>query len=362
MSKQTLKRMVGLLCIAVALTACKEKEEVVDVVRAIKTMTVAEQAASQLRKFPAVVAAVDSSGLSFQVGGQVASVAVDIGDRVEKGQVLAVLDPEPYQLDLDAVRAELVKARDAVNESESQYEREKRIYDQGAGVKSRLDVAEYRYKAAKSAVDFQVAKLAQAERNLRKTTLLAPYDGTIAWRSVQPNEEVRVGQKIFEINATGQLEVQLAVPEGTVDLIHIDDPARITFPTLPGDSAVGRISFIGSAAVQANAFPVKVELVVVDAEVKPGMTAEATLTIAKENQAPGYTVPLQAILPAAKANRGYVFVFDPNTSTVKKTPVLFNGVRGKKAVATEGLKPEDIIGVAGVSLLADGMTVRLIEP
>ena len=115
MSKQTLKRMVGLLCIVVALTACKEKEEIVDVVRAIKTMTVAEQAASQLRKFPAVVAAVDSSDLSFQVGGQVASVAVDIGDRVEKGQVLAVLDPEPYQLDLDAVRAELVKARDAVS-------------------------------------------------------------------------------------------------------------------------------------------------------------------------------------------------------------------------------------------------------
>ena len=362
MSKQTLKRMVGLLCIVVALTACKEKEEIVDVVRAIKTMTVAEQAASQLRKFPAVVAAVDAAGLSFQVGGQVASVAVDIGDRVEKGQVLAVLDPEPYQLDLDAVRAELVKARDAVNESESQYEREKRIYDQGAGVKSRLDVAEYRYKAAKSAVDFQVAKLAQAERNLRKTTLLAPYDGTIAWRSVQPNEEVQVGQKIFEINATGQLEVQLAVPEGTVDLVHIDDPARITFPTLPGESAVGRISFIGSAAVQANAFPVKVELVVVDAEVKPGMTAEATLTIAKENQAPGYTVPLQAILPAAKTNQGYAFVYDPQTSTVKKTPVRFRGVQGKKAVATEGLAPGDIIAVAGASFLADGMKVKLIEP
>ena len=136
-----------------------------------------------------------------------------------------------------------------------------------------------------------MAKLAQAERNLRKTTLIAPYDGTIAWRSVQPNEEVRVGQKIFEIDATGQMEVQLAVPEGTVDLIHIDDPARITFPTLPGESAVGRISYIGSAAVQANAFPVKVELVVVETKVKPGMTAEATLTTANKNRAPGYTVP-----------------------------------------------------------------------
>jgi len=362
MSKQTLKRMVGLLCITAALTACKEKAEVVDVVRAIKTMTVSAQAAEQQRKFPAVVAAVDAADLSFQVGGQVASVAVDIGDRVAKGQVLAVLDPEPYQLDVDAVKAELVRARDAVNESKSRYDREQRIYDQGAGVQSRLEAAEYNYKATKSAVDFQVAKLAQAERNLRKTTLVAPYDGTIAWRSVQPNEEVQVGQKIFEINATGQMEVQLAVPEGTVDLIHIDDPARITFPTLPGESAVGRISFIGSAAVQANAFPVKVELVVLNAKVKPGMTAEATLTIADENQTPGYTVPLQAILPAAKASRGYVFVYDPQSSMVRKTPVRFRGLEEKKAIATEGLAPGDIIAVAGASFLADGMKVKLMEP
>jgi RND family efflux transporter MFP subunit len=362
MSKQTLKRMIGLLCIAVALTACKEKEEIVDVVRAIKTTTIREQATKQLRKFPAVVAAVDSSDLSFQVGGQVASVAVDIGDRVEKGQILAVLDPEPYQLDVDAVKAELVKARDAVNESKSQYDREQRIYDQGAGVKSRLEVAEYNYKATKSAVDFQVAKLAQAQRNLRKTTLVAPYDGTIALRSVQPNEEVQVGQKIFEIDATGQMEVQLAVPEGTIDQIHIDDAARVTFPTLPGDSAVGRISYIGSAAVKANAFPVKVELVVVDPKVKPGMTAEATLTLAEDNQAAGYTLPIQAILPAAKANWGYAFLFDPNTSTIKKTPIRFHGVEEKKAIAAEGLKPGDIIAVAGVSFLADGMTVKLLEP
>ena len=69
---------------AVALTACKEKTEIVEEVRAIKTMTVSEQAAEKIFKFSGLVAAVDSSGLSFQVGGQVESVEVDIGDRVTK--------------------------------------------------------------------------------------------------------------------------------------------------------------------------------------------------------------------------------------------------------------------------------------
>jgi multidrug efflux system membrane fusion protein len=362
MSKQTLKRMVWLFCLSVALTACKEKTEVVDVVRAIKTMTVSAQAAAQVRKFPAVVAAVDAAGLSFQVGGQVVSVAVDIGDRVEKGQVLAVLDPEPYQLDVSAIQAELVKAKDYVNESKSQYEREKRIFDQGAGVKSRLDVAEYNYKAAKSAVDYQVARLEQAKRNLSKTKLLSPYDGTIAWRSVQPNEEVQVGQKIFEINASGKMEAQLAVPETTIDQIHIDDAVTIAFPTLPGASAQGRISYIGSAAVQANAFPVKVALLDPNEKVKPGMTAEVTLTMDDQGRTPGYTMPLQAVLPASEANQGYAFVYDPQTSTVKKTQVRFSSLQGKNVVATEGLEPGDIIAVAGVSFLADGMKVKLMQP
>ena len=361
MTRQTLKQMLGLLCISFAVVACKEKTEIIEVIRPIKTITVSEQAAEQIRKFPGTVAAVDSSGLSFQVAGQVELVNVDIGDHVAKDQVLATLDPEPYQLEADAAKAELVKAKANVTNTKAEYDRQKRVFEQGAGAKSDLDAAEYNYKAARSAVNVQVARLDLANRNLRKTKLLSPYDGAIAWRSVQPHEEVQVGQKVFEINAKGTMEVQLAVPESTIDQIHIDGPATITFPTLPGESVKGRISFIGSAAVKAGAFPVKVELIDPNKDVKPGMTAEANLFIKDENRQPGYLVPLQAILPATEANQGYVFVYDPQTSTVKKTPVRSRGIENQKAIVSEGLKVGDIIAVAGVSFLADGMEVKLMK-
>jgi RND family efflux transporter MFP subunit len=361
MTKQMFKRMVWLICIAVGLTACKEKVEIIEVIRPIKTITVKEQPADQIRKFSGQVAAVDSSGLSFQVGGQVESVEVDIGDHVKKDQVLAVLDPEPYQLDVDAIKAELVKARDNVTKTKAEYERQKRIYEQGAGAERYVEVAEFEYKAAKSAVEYQIAKLDLVRRNLRKTKLLSPYDGVIAWRSVQPNEEVKAGQKIFEINAKGEMEVQLAVPETTVDRIHIDDPATITFPSLPGESARGRISYIGGAAVKANAFPVKVELINQNKQVKPGITAEANLALKDENRKHGYLVPIQALLPSPEPNRGHAFVYDPATSTVKKTPVHSRGMADKKVIIDEGLKAGDIIAVAGASFLTDGMEVKLLE-
>jgi RND family efflux transporter MFP subunit len=361
MTKQTFERMVWLLCLSVALTACKEKTEIIEVVRSIKTITISEQPTEKIFKFSGQVAAVDSSGLSFQVGGQVESVKVDIGDRVKKGQILAVLDPEPYQLEVDAIKAELVKARDNVTKTKAEYERHKRIFEQGAGAERYVEIAEYNYKAARSAVNFQIARLDQVKRDLRKTKLLSPYEGIIAWRSVQPNEEVRVGQKILEINATGEMEVELAIPETTIDRIHLDDPATITFPTLPGEYTKGRISYIGGAAVKANAFPAKVALIDPNEKVKPGMTAEATLTVKDENRKPGYLVPMQAVLPSPEPDRGYAFVYDPGTSTVKKTPVRSHGTENKKVIVDEGLAAGDIIAVAGVSFLADGMEVKLLE-
>ena len=361
MTKQTFKQMIWLLCLAVALTACKQKTEIVEVIRPIKTITVSEQPAEQIRKFSGQVAAVDSSELSFQVGGQVVSVAVDIGDRVTKDQVLAVLDPEPYQLDVDAIKAELIKARDNVDKTKAEYERQKRIHEQGAGAQKFVEVSEFNYKSAQSTVNYQIARLDQVKRNLRKTKLLAPYDGTIAWRSVQPNEEVQAGQKVLEINATGKMEVQLAVPETTVDLIHIDDPATITFPSLPDESAKGRISFIGGAAVKVNAFPVKVELLDPGENIKPGITAEAGLSLKDENQKSGYLVPIQALSPSPEPNRGYAFVYEPQTSTVKKTAVRSRGMADKKVIIDEGLKAGDIIAVAGVSFLSDGMEVKLMK-
>jgi RND family efflux transporter MFP subunit len=353
--------MIWLLCLAVALTACKEKTEIVEVIRSIKTITISDQATEQIRKFSGVVAAVDSSGLSFQVGGQVLTVEVDIGDRVKKDQVLAVLDPEPYQLDVDGAQAGLVKSGANVVNTKAELERQKRVFKQGAGAKSDLDAAEYNYKAARSAVNFQTARLNLAKRNLRLTTLLSPYDGAIAWRSVEPHEEVKVGQKVFEIDAKGAMEVKLAVPETTIDRIHIDDPATVTFPTLPGESVKGRITYIGSAAVKANAFPVKVELIEPNEKIKPGMTAEANLSIKDENQQPGYLIPLQAILPVEDAKQGHAFVYDPKTSTVKKTLIHVRGSQHDQAIVSEGLAAGDIIAVAGVSFLADGLKVRLMK-
>ena len=136
---------------------------------------------------------------------------------------------------MDAAQAGLATAKANVVNTKAEYERQERVYSQGAGAESKLDRAKYNYNAALSQVNYQIAKLNLAKRNLRKTMLTSPYDGHIAWRSVDPHEEITVGQKIFAIDAKGELEVHLAVSETTIDRIHINAATTIPFPTLPGE-------------------------------------------------------------------------------------------------------------------------------
>lgn len=361
MAKHLLKKNLCLVFILIAIAGCGEKQKIVEEIRAIKTITVTELATGQIRKFSGIVKATDSSALSFEVAGKVTFVKVDIGDHVEKGQVLAVLDKEPYELDVKAAEAEVVKARANVVQKKAEYERQDRVYQKGAGTKSWLDRAKYQYDASISGVDYAVARLNIAKRDLSKTFLYSPYEGHIGKRLVEPHEEVKAGKKIFEIDAEGAMEVRLDVPETTISRIHTGSLVTVTFPMLTGESVKGRITYIGSAAVKANAFPVKIEIIEIPDKINPGMTAEAAFVLKDESRESGYLVPVQAILPAKEARQGYAFVYDPKTSTVRKALIHTRGVQYNMIIISEGLSAGDIIAVAGVSFLADGMKVKLME-
>ena len=339
--------------------ACEEEQEVIEEIRSIKTVTVGELTIGQLRKFSGIVRAVDRSALSFEVGGNVLEVNVDIGSRVDEGQILATLDEEPYRLEVEKTEAELVTARAKVKNKQADFKREKNVFEQGAGSARRMDQAEFAFKEAEASVDYAVSKLNLAKRDLRKTVLYAPYDGTIGDRQVEPFIEVRRGQVIFEIDADGDKEVEVGIPETTVHLVSTGMSTVLSFPTLPGQEIEGRVTEVGTLAREGNAFPVKVRLLDPPAQVRSGMTAEATFNLQSEILAEGYLVPGHALTPTTEASRGFVFVYQADTSTVKKTPVHFRGVKENQVIISDGVSPGDIVAVAGVSFLSDGMKVKL---
>jgi multidrug efflux pump subunit AcrA (membrane-fusion protein) len=93
------------------------------------------------------------------------------------------------------------------------------------------------------------------------------------------------------------------------------------------------------------------------------MTVEIAILLAGKSGQASYLVPLVAIAPGDTNADGYVFVYDSQSSTVKKTPVFSDqsGARNNHAVISKGVKAGDIIAVAGVSFLEDGQKVKLME-
>ena len=138
MGRQPLKHCVYFLAmlghivcpatILLLIAGCAKEAQIVEEIRSIKTITIGETTDGQVRKFSGVVRAVDRTGLSFEVPGNVLRVKVDIGDVVKKGDVLAELDKEPYVLNVQKADADLVTANAKVEKQQSEYERQVRLH------------------------------------------------------------------------------------------------------------------------------------------------------------------------------------------------------------------------------------------
>ena len=119
-NSQMMTPLICALLTPVFLGACQQEDAgPPERIRAVKTITVGEQASDALRKFPGTVEPVDSSNISFEVDGVIKQIPVDVGDRFKKGEVLAVLDKKPYELNLESARSASSRARAQFEEKQS---------------------------------------------------------------------------------------------------------------------------------------------------------------------------------------------------------------------------------------------------
>jgi RND family efflux transporter MFP subunit len=354
--------LTGLVIMLV--NGCGKKEKPVEQIRSIKTMTVSAQATGQLRKFSGVVFAVNYSYLSFEdVSGRIIKLNVDIGDKVKKGDILAVVDKQKYQLDVKDAQAKLKEATAKLVKANADYEREKELFKHDASFQQRLDTRKFQYEAAISGKSSSKAALGLAERNLNHTELKSPYNGFVGERFIQSNQEVRKGEKIFRIDEKGALEVQFDVPENIRKRVKLNSEGTVRLAGhSESEDIKSKISFLGTAASKGNAFPAKARLENPPASVKPGMTAEISLLLPIKGGTAGFLIPPKAILMKEDKKTGYVFIYNPKTAKVKKTELKFKGSQGNLGIVADGLKDGDIIAVAGVAFLLDGMKVNLFKP
>ena len=357
-------RLLAGVSAAVLFIGCGGSKEasVEDYIRPIKVVAIGEEVPSaDQRRFPGIVQAAESAVLSFQVSGKVLTVNKKEGDSVGFGEVLATIDPEPFELLVQSADADLMKREVDYRNRVKDYERKLALSKKGAVTAADLDLAQANRDAAQSSVTMARSALDIARRDLRNTVLRAPYDGSVSSRSIEPYVDVASGREVFRVDAKGALEVELRVPENVINRLSLGSTGSVTFSTLRGVEIEGIVSEIGSRAVEANAFIVTLRLASRPVGLHPGMTAEAKMSLPGLTDEGGHLLPATAIVPGTTPDRDFVFVYDPQTKSVRKTFVTIAGGQENMALVVDGIAEGDIVAVAGASFLSDGMKVRLLD-
>jgi len=168
------------------------------------------------RTAPAQVVARNQSRLSAEVAGTVLRWTADVGASVRRGDVLVQLDPADFELALQRAEAGLVAAQSRLQLSQVQLTRAQALVQQGFFSQEALTQRETEVALLQAEVRSASAQREAARRQLAKTTLRAPFNGTVVQRTVQLGESVNPGAVLLTLAETGASEVQASIPPGEV--------------------------------------------------------------------------------------------------------------------------------------------------
>jgi len=361
-----------LMTTLLVLVACGEKEEITkDEVRLVKAMQLADVEPFGGRWFPGKATAVQEANLSFRVSGRVEQIPFNIGAEVKQGDLLARLDPQDYQVELNNAKAQMSRASAELDLAESEYARVARVFDKdpGAVSKSMVDVRKAQLDTAKAKVASAEAAMEKATDNLGYTFLKAPFDGVVVERYVEQFEDVQANQQIIRLLDTSSIEFTVQIPETLME--HIDKVitlgAYVVFDTYPGVKVPAKIKKVGKEASKTTrTYPVTLVMNQPESfKILPGMAGRAkgeravSTKVAADAGMVGIEIPVSAIF-AADGGKSYVWIIDEQTHNVNRHEVQVVNLTEQGALVT-GLETGRWIATAGVNTLVEGQQVRILE-
>jgi RND family efflux transporter MFP subunit len=349
--------LAGALAAAAAIAGCRGEANVgEEAVRPVKVVAVKAAAPTLALTYSGVVRARIESAIGFRVAGKIVQRAVNIGDRVEVGQVIARLDDSDLKLAESSARAAVASARTRRDVAHSNLERAKPLLPQGFISQAAYDVRRNELDAATSALDTAEAQLRQAMNAVAYATLVAGKAGIVTAVTGEPGQVVSAGQPVVTLADAGETEIAIAVPEQDAGRIAVGQPARISLWAGPDIGIAGSIREIaGQADAASRTYAIRVAIVDPPQGMRLGMTA--TVSIRVDEEAPAVVVPLTALTEANGAL--VVFVVDTARKTVRRTPVAVGATVAEGIRIAHGLEAGELVVSAGVQFLQDGMRVRL---
>lgn len=301
------------------------------------------------RRFVGRVEAVQTTDLSFQVGGKLVEMPVREGQRVDQGALLAALDSSDFER---AVREAEVR-RDLARQD---LERKSRLLQSNS-------VSEAVHEQAQAEFDLREVALETARQNRDYTEIDAPFDALITRRLVDTQTNVGTGTAVLRIQDISELRINVNIPERLMTMIGALETlqAHVTFASLDGgryplDYREHETQPDGVTQTYSVSFALPDGI---DPAILPGMIGR--VDIAPRGAGPHeVSVPSSAVV-ADSAGGFFVWRVTGQEGEIQRQPVSVGPVIDDRVAITDGLSADDRVVTAGAEHLRPGMTVRPIE-
>ena len=290
----------------------------------------------------ATVDAEHRADILVEVSGTVESIAVEEGDRVGPGQVLASLK-NPM------LHGELQRADAAFRRAGEEFEALQGLMDQGFVARNDYDQAAHTFDTAR--VTFEQARDSHAARELK-----SPIAGTVSSRQIRYGEALSPGRLAFQVVDLQRLRVEVNLPEKDLARLRIGQQARVRSEVLEGIEAPGRLERI-SPVVDPATGTVKVTVAIDrgDTPLRPGMFVNVDLVV--DTHASALLLPKRAVV----YDEGDPLAFVVQGDSAVRTALELGIAERDRVEVLSGLSEGDRVVVVGQSLLRDGAEVRVIE-
>lgn len=360
--------------------------------REVRVVTAAREALPEVVAVTGTLAAEEQVELAPKVAGRLAEIGVDLGSRVQRGQVLARLVPTDYSLGVAQAEAALAQAQARLGlagdagttavdpdqtgvvkrasavlaEAQARLERARKLREEGIlpdaeleAAEAAFQVAESQHQDAREEVFNRVAVLAQrrseldlARQRLADSVVVAPFAGSVRERHVTPGQYVAAGQAVVTVVRTHPLRLRLSVPERQAARVRAGQEVRLS---VEGDPRryLGRVVRTSPAIEESDrTLRVEAEVPNEDGALRPGAFASAEIVTAADQ--PAILVPATAVVVFAGIEKVITVAEGKSVETRVRT-----GRRvGDRVEIVEGLAGGELV-VAAPGNLAGGQEVTL---
>ncbi|MBD8066940.1 efflux RND transporter periplasmic adaptor subunit [Devosia sp. PTR5] len=347
-------RLVFLLPLLIPMVAACQSPPPEPQVEARPVLSLVVEPRAMVRSsFVGVVTPQVSVDQAFRVGGTLVSRAVDVGDSVAAGAVIASLETTTLDLAVETAQANLLSAEAQYANAAAAEGRLRSLQESDVVAVSNLEQAQQQTAAARASVVQAQSRLLQAEERLGYARLAAPFDGVVTAVGAETGAVVSPGQKILTLAQTGARDLVIDVPEAFAQRVQVGAQFMVV-PQLDPDIRIeGKLREIAPEADPVTrSLRLKIGLVDPPDQFWLGTTASASLADPVRGE---LWVPQGAVL--TRDGKTSVWVVDESAATVTARPVSVGAPVDGQVPVLSGLAAGDRVVTAGVNDLENGQAI-----